>query len=142
MFGVLVGAGLVIVGTVVLVRHRHGVHRSMFGCALRRLKSTPEQRERLSPLFDAANSRLASIRERARALRGELADIMAAPVVEPQRLEALETQLFEVLGEGTQVLHDSITRVHDTLNSQQREQVANWLRRAPHHHCHSAPCHG
>jgi Spy/CpxP family protein refolding chaperone len=138
MFGILVGTGLVIAGTVVLVLHRHRWHRTMVGCALRRLDATAEQQLRLSSLFDDVHVRLSTTKERARSLRRDLAEILAAPAVDAQRLETLESQLFEVVGEGTQVLREVITRMHETLEPAQRQKLAQWLRRVDrHHHCHS-----
>jgi Spy/CpxP family protein refolding chaperone len=134
MFGILVGTGLVIAGTVVFVRHRHGYHRTMFGCALRRLNATAEQRQRLSSLFDEVHSRLSTAKERARSLRCDLAEILAAPAVDTQRLETIESQLFEVVGEGTQVLREVVARIHETLDPAQRHKLAGWLRRADRHH--------
>jgi Spy/CpxP family protein refolding chaperone len=145
MFGILIGTGLVIAGTVALVHRHRGGHRTMFGCAMRRLKVTAEQRQRLNSLFDDAHARFSTTKNRARSLRHDLADIVAAPAVDVPRLEALESQLFEAMGEGTQVLRDILVRAHDILNPTQRQQLAEWMRRANHHHhhhhCHSSTCH-
>jgi Spy/CpxP family protein refolding chaperone len=137
MFGILVGAGLVIAGTVVFVRHRRGCHRVMFGCALRRLGANAEQKQRLSSLFDEIHERLSNTKERARTLRRDLAEILAAPEVDSARFETLESQLFEAVGEGTQVLREFVTRMHELLDPHQRQKLAGWLRRdARLHHCH------
>lgn len=141
MFGLILGAGLVVAGAVALVSHRHGIHRGAFHCAMRRLKANPEQRERLRELFDESRSRLGATKARAQALHGELADVVASPNADPQRLESLESRLFEVVGEGSHVMRDMVARVHEILDPQQRQQVADWLRRAPcHHHRHGHAC--
>jgi Spy/CpxP family protein refolding chaperone len=142
MFAMLLGAGLVVAGTVVIVRHRHGMHRTALGCALRRIKATDAQKQRLYALFDDAQARLSPIRERACAFQRDLAAIIADATIEPARLETLESQLFEVLGEGTQVLRDILVRVHETLEPKQREQLTAILRQnhRRQHQCHPFAC--
>ncbi len=143
MFAIVLGAGLVILGTVAAVRHhRYGGRSLMLACAFRRLRATDEQKQRLTALFDDTWVRLSNVRQRAGTLHSELADVVAAPEVDGQRLEALEARLFEVMGEGTQALRDVVSRIHETLEPWQRKQLADWLRRAgQHHHCHAASCH-
>jgi hypothetical protein len=80
-----------------------------------------------------------SVKDRAGAIHGELADILALPTVDGQRLEALEARLFEAMGEGSQAIREAVSRLHATLEPRQRLQVADWVRRAGHHHHH---CHG
>lgn len=143
MFGILVGAGLILLGTVAAVRHhRHG-RRAVLACALKRLRATDDQKQRLTALFDDAQNRLSSTRQRVSALRAELLEVLTAASIDGQRLEGLEARLFEVMGEATLVLRESVTRVHETLDPQQRRQLAEWIRRASkhHHHCHAAGCH-
>jgi Spy/CpxP family protein refolding chaperone len=146
MFAMLVGAGLVIVGAAVAIHHRRGWRPAMLACAFRRLRATEAQKQQLTTLIDDARSRMQPVKQRAHALHGELIDVLAAPAVDAQQLEALEAHLFEVMGEGTQVLRDAIARLHATLEPRQRQQLADWLRRAGHHHhhhhhCHAAACH-
>jgi Spy/CpxP family protein refolding chaperone len=143
MFGIFVGAGLVILGTAAVLHHHCHAGRSvMLACALRRLKATDEQKQRLTALFDDTRAKLSSVRQHASTLHGELADVVAAPTVDGQRLEALEARLFEVMSEGSQALRDAVSRIHETLEPRQRKQLADWLRRAGHHHyCRAAACH-
>ncbi|HEY5958903.1 MAG TPA: periplasmic heavy metal sensor, partial [Polyangiaceae bacterium] len=136
MFGIVVGAGLVIAGTFVLVRHRHGVHRGALNCALRRLKATEEQKQRLQALADETHGKVDSAKQHARKLRSELLGLWQSPNMDAQRLESLESQLFEAVGEGTQAVREAILRAHEILDPRQREQVASWLNRMHHHHCH------
>jgi Spy/CpxP family protein refolding chaperone len=137
----LVGAGLVVVGTVAMLHHRKGMHKAMFGCAMKRLKASPEQKQRMSELFDNAHSRLSVTRERAEALRRELAELLVLPDADTKQVETLEAHLFEVVAEGSQVLRDVVTQTRQILDVRQRQQLATWLRKAPSHHCHAAHCH-
>ncbi len=142
MFGMLFGAGLVVAGAAVMVCHHRGRHHVLMNCALRRLKATEAQKQQLKSLFENAHGRLRVTQERVFALRAELADLMAAPDLETHRLEKLEAQLFETLGEGAQVVRELVTKTHETLGPAQRQQVAEWIRHIHrHHHCHSARCH-
>lgn len=141
MFGMLVGAGFVILGAAALVHHRHGAHCVMHECAFRRLKATPQQKQMLKALFSDTQTRLSSVHERACALRVELADAFTKPTMEGKELETLEARLFEILGEGTQILREAVTRTHATLEPEQRRQLADWLRRKAHrHNCHTTCC--
>jgi Spy/CpxP family protein refolding chaperone len=143
MFGILVGAGLVVVGTAVFIHHRRGVRHAMLGHAFRRLRATEDQKQRLTSLLDDARGRLSVTRERLGSLRRELPDILAAPTIDTQRLETLEAQVFEALREGAQVVREVLIRTHEALNPVQRQQVADWTRRGhgSHHHRHWAACH-
>jgi Spy/CpxP family protein refolding chaperone len=141
MFGMFVGAGLIVLGTVAMVHHRHGMHKAMFGCAMKRLKANDAQKQRMGELFESTRSRMLATRERARVLRRELADVLVAPEADTKRLETLEAHLFEVVAEGSQVLRDAVTQTHQILDPGQRQQLAEWLREG--HHCrgHFAHCH-
>lgn len=145
MLGIIVGAGLVVAGTVVFVTHRHGGHhRMMFRCAMKRLGATEEQKQSLSTLFDEAQSRLQGPKERVRSLRREVAAVWTAPTLEPGRLEALEAQLFEAVGEGSQVMRDVVAKSYEILDPKQRQKVADWMKHHHGHACHRghwAACH-
>jgi len=134
MFAMLVGTGLVVVGAAVAFHHRHGGHSVMLACALKRLGATAAQKQLLGAVFHDVRGRMQNVRQRAAGLHGELADILAAPAVDGQQLEALEAKLFETLGDGAQVLREAVSRVHATLEPKQREQLAEWLRRGGHRH--------
>jgi Spy/CpxP family protein refolding chaperone len=145
MVGIVIGAGMVAVGIAALLHHRHCGHRSMLKCALRRLKATDEQKRQIVSLADEAHRRLQVSKERVCALRREVTEIWSAPSVDAQRLEALESQLFEAIGEGTQVMRETFTRVHGILSPEQRNKVADWMRHVHrhhhHHHCAAGACH-
>jgi Spy/CpxP family protein refolding chaperone len=142
MFGIVVGAGLVVVGAAMLACHRRSVHRGLLRCALHRLKTTDEQQQRLQALAEETHVKVDTAKERARKLRVDLVGLWEAPQMDPQRLEALESQLFEAVGEATQALREGMLRAHEILEPEQRERVATWLRRAHRHHCcgHSTAC--
>src|SRR5512133_1367129 len=140
MLGVVIGAGLVVAGTVVFVtHHRHAGHRMMFRCAMKRLGATEEQKQRLSTVFEEAQTRLQGPRERVRALRSEVADVWTAPSLDPGRLESLEARLFEAVGEGSQVMRDVVARTYEILEPKERQKVADWMKRHHGHGCHCGP---
>jgi Spy/CpxP family protein refolding chaperone len=141
MFAMLFGASLIAIGTAALIHHRRGMHRAMFGCAMKRLKATPEQRQRLTELFENTHTRLSVTRERGAALRRELADLLVASELDAKQIETLEAHLFEVVAEGSQILRDSVAQVRQILGVEQRQKLAEWLRRAPRCHAHAAHCH-
>lgn len=140
MFGIMLGAGLVVAGTAALVRHRYGIHRGAFSCVMRRLGVSPDQKRSLQSLVEEGRSRLSVSRDRARSLRRELADVLVAPEMDAARFESLESQFFEVVGEGTQVLRELTTRAHAILEPRQRQKLADWLRKSQCRHHHHACC--
>lgn len=142
MYAMLIGAGLVMLGVAVAIHHRRTGHRAMLACALRRLRATEAQKQEITAVVEDVQGRMRSVKERTGAIHGELADILASPAVDGQRLEALEARLFEAMGEGSQAIREAVSRLHGTLEPRQRQQAADWVRRAGHHrhHCHGA-CH-
>lgn len=138
MFGVLAGLGLIAAGTLVFVAHRRYGHGTVLRCALRKLKATDEQKRQITSLLDEAHSRLSGPKERIHSLRQQVIDTWSAPSIDAGRLEALEAQLFEAIGEGSQVVRDVLSRTHQILDPSQRQKVAQWLAR--HHRCHHG-CH-
>jgi Spy/CpxP family protein refolding chaperone len=139
MFGMFVGVGLMVIGGAAFLCHRKGMHRVMFGCAMKRLKATQEQKQRLSDLFDSTHSRMHVTHERADGLRQEIADLLAAPEVDAKQVETLEAHLFEVVAEGSQILRDGLTQVRQILDVKQRQQLAEWVRKS--HDCHGRRLH-
>jgi Spy/CpxP family protein refolding chaperone len=138
MVGILAGLGLIAAGTLVFVAHRHCGRGVALRCALRRLKANEEQKRQVTATLDEAHSRLTGPKERIRSLRQQVIDAWSAPTLDAGRLEALEAQLFEAIGEGSQVMRDVLLRTHQVLDPSQRQKVSQWLLRH-HRFCHG--CH-
>lgn len=139
MFGIWAGVGLIAAGTLIFATHRHCGHHLALKCAFRRLSATEDQKQQLTALVDEVKSRLSGPKERIRSLRQQVIDTWSAPTLDAGRMEALEAQLFEAIGEGSQVFRDAMARTHQILDPGQRQKVAEWVKR---HHRHHAGCHG
>jgi uncharacterized membrane protein len=113
-----------------LARPRFGARR-----LLRRIGATPDQERAVLAETDALAEALRSFREDARGLRAELADLLAAPALEPGRVSAaLEARLART-GELRARLAESISRIHGALGAEQRARLAELVRSGPHRHC-------
>lgn len=143
MFGILAGLGLIAAGTLIFATHRHRGHRMVLRCALRKLKASEQQKQQIGALFDEAHSRLSGPKERIRSLRQQVMDAWSAPTLDAGRMEALEAQLFEAIGEASQVMRDVFSRTHQILDPNQRQKVSQWIARhhRSHHGCHHTTCH-
>jgi hypothetical protein len=111
----------------------------MLAHALRRIGATEAQKEQIRSLVLQSRERLGFAKQKVHSLRVELADVLASSSLDSGRLESLEARLFEAVGEGTQVVRQFVTKIHDTLDEKQRVQLASWIRNE--HSCHSARCH-
>jgi uncharacterized membrane protein len=123
-------------------RHRRfGARR-----VLRHIGATPEQeravlaeQERVVLAeTDALAEVLRELRGDGRALRGDLADLLAAPALDAAKVTAaLEARLARA-AEVKRRLAEGIARVHAALGPEQRARLAALVREGPHRGCSRA----
>jgi Spy/CpxP family protein refolding chaperone len=135
---VLVAAGLA--RRAAWRRFRHRGPRFGARRVLRRIGATPEQEQAVLAETDALAEVLGALRTDARALRGDLAELLAAPSLDAGRVgAALDARLGRAAELRTR-LAEAIARVHASLGPTQRAQLAALVRDGPHgRHCHAAP---
>ena len=119
-----------------LARHRRFGPRRV----LRRIGATPEQERAVLAETDALADVLGALRTDARALRGDLAELLASPSLDAGRVTAaLDARLGKAAELRTR-LADAIARVHAALGPEQRARLAALVREGPHgSHCRVAP---
>jgi uncharacterized membrane protein len=90
----------------------------------RRLGARPEQEQVFHAEAGAVAGELRGLRQEARALRAELADLVAGPALEPAAVSrALDARLAK-LEQVKSRLAEALTRVHATLEPAQRAELA------------------
>lgn len=105
----------------------------------RRLGTRPEQEAVVSAEADALASELRALREDGRALRGEVAELLAAPALDAAAVgRVLEARLARLAGLKERV-GEALARTHGVLDPEQRARLAALLRSGPGHRRH-APC--
>ncbi len=102
------------------------------GWLLRRIGARPEQERAVHAEADALSEAFLALRGDARALRAELADLLAAPALDAARVGAvLDARLAR-----TEALRarfaEAVARVHAALDPPQREALAAMVRHGPH----------
>jgi Spy/CpxP family protein refolding chaperone len=115
-------------------RHRRfGARR-----VLRHIGATPEQERAVLAETDALAEVLRELRGDGRALRGDLADLLAAPALDAAKVTAaLEARLARA-AEVKRRLAEGIARVHAALGPEQRARLAALVREGPHGGCRRA----
>jgi uncharacterized membrane protein len=116
-------------------RWRHG---GRFGArhVLRRIGATPEQERAVLAETDALAEELGALRRDAGALRADLAELLAAPSLDADRVAAaLEARLGRP-GELRTRLAERVARIHAALGPDQRARLASLVREGPHGHGH------
>jgi Spy/CpxP family protein refolding chaperone len=99
-----------------------------------RLGTRPEQEAVVTAEADALAAALADLRGDARALRADLAELLAAPTLDRARLDAaLAARLarFDALKARAA---EALARIHTTLDPEQRTRLAELVRSGPGHH--------
>lgn len=119
-------------------RWRPGPPRRGLRFLARRIGARPEQEEVLSAEADALASELGAMRDEARAARDALAELLAAPTLDPAALRAALDRPLARLGELRARVEATFARVHETLEPAQREALAALVRHGPHARHHAA----
>jgi Spy/CpxP family protein refolding chaperone len=114
-------------------RHHHG----RFGArrVLRRIGATPEQEREILAETDALGEVLGALRTDARALRADVADLLAQDAVDPARVAAA---LDARLGRAKELrarAAQAFAKVHAALGPEQRARLATLVREGPRGHC-------
>ncbi len=100
----------------------------------RRLGTRPEQEKVLSGEVDALAQELRGLREDARAVRTEMAELLSGPALDAAAVSrALEPRLAKLDAVKTR-LAEGLARIHAALEPAQRAELATILRRGPHRH--------
>ncbi len=98
---------------------------------LRRLGARPDQERTVLAEADALFEALHALGADARALRGDLADLIAAPAVDAARVtDALETRLVRVSALRARFA-DAVSRIHAALDPAQRTALSELIRKGP-----------
>lgn len=102
------------------------------GWLFRRLGARPEQERAVRAEADALSEAFLAVRGDARALRGDLADLLASSELDPARVSAaLDARLARM--DALRVrFAEAVARVHATLDPPQREALAAMVRHGPH----------
>jgi uncharacterized membrane protein len=102
------------------------------GWLFRRIGARPEQERAVRAEADALAEAFLAFRGDARALRGDLAELLRAPELDPARVQAaLDARLARVESVRTRFA-EAVARVHAALDPPQREALAEMVRRGPH----------
>jgi hypothetical protein len=116
------------------------LHRTPHGARhlLRHIGATPEQERAVRAETDALAEALRGLREDGRALRSDVADLLAEPALEPERVSAaLDARLARAGALGAQ-LAGSVARIHAALGAEQRARLAALVREGPRGRCRGA----
>jgi uncharacterized membrane protein len=108
---------------------------------LRRIGATPEQERAVLAETDQLAELFRALRQDAGALRGELADLLAAPALEPSRVAAALDARLGRAGELRARLAPALSRIHAALGPEQRARLAAMVRSGPRGHCGRRPGH-
>jgi len=109
----------------------------------RRIGARPEQERAISAEAEALSEAFLALRSDARALRGDLADLLASPDLDAARVAAvLDEPLVRASALRARVA-EAVARIHGTLDQGQRAALAALVRSGPRRHrCGGGRLHG
>jgi hypothetical protein len=141
--GALGAATVLVVGALARrAAWRRFARRGRFGFGprrlLRRIGATPDQERAVLAETDQLAELFRTIRGDAGALRGELADLLAAPALDPSRVAAALDARLGRAGELRARVAEAVARIHAALGPEQRERLAGIVRAGPRHRCGGA----
>ena len=130
---------LAVLFLAVLVRRalwRRWRGRGRFGArhVLRRIGARPDQEKAVLAETDALAEALAALRGDARALREDLADLIAAPAVDPERVASALDARLQHARELRARFAEAVSRIHAALDPAQRAALAELVRYGPRRH--------
>jgi uncharacterized membrane protein len=111
-------------------RHGYGARH-----VLRRIGATPEQERAVLAETDALGEALHALRADARGLRGDLAELLASPALDPSRVAAALDARLGRAGELRTRVAEAVARIHAALGPDQRARLAELVRAGPHGRC-------
>jgi Spy/CpxP family protein refolding chaperone len=113
-------------------RHLRRRGPARIGWVLRRIGARPEQERAVRAEAEALSEAFLALRGDARALRGDLAELLAAPALDPARVgEVLDARLARAEALRAR-LAEAVARVHAALDPAQRDALAALVRHGPH----------
>jgi uncharacterized membrane protein len=119
-------------------RRMRGRGPARLGWLLRRIGARPDQERAVRSEAEALSEAFLSLRGDARALRGDLADLLAAPELDAARVSAaLDARLARTDALRARFA-EAMARVHAALEPAQREALAAMVRHGPHGRCRRA----
>lgn len=105
------------------------------GWLFRRIGARPDQERAVRAEVDALSEAFLALRGDARALRGDLADLLGAPDLDAARVaSALDARLARTDALRAR-LAEAVARIHAVLDPAQREALAAMVRSGPHRGC-------
>lgn len=99
--------------------------------ALRRLETTPAQEQVIRQEWKALRRIAGQARHDLRAGRADLGAVLAAPTLDLAALDAVTARLDRAYAELRAAGVGAITRIHATLDDDQRGQLGRWLGARP-----------
>jgi hypothetical protein len=129
-------AVLLLAGLVRRAAWRRWRRGGRFGArrVLRRLGARPEQERAVLAETDALAEALGALRGDARALREDLAELLAAPAVDPDRVAAALDARLERARELRGRFAEAVARIHAALDPGQRAELAALVRSGSRRH--------
>jgi Spy/CpxP family protein refolding chaperone len=112
--------------------HRSGRRAMPLRFLYRRLGTRPEQEQVISAEADALASELHELRTALRSVRDELADLVAAPAVDAEAVQAAIDGRLERISALRTKLAAALARIHATLEPAQRQTLAALIRNGAH----------
>ena len=116
-------------------RWRHGHGHGGARHVLRRIGATPEQERAVLAETDALAEALRELRADASLLRGDLAELLAAPALDAARVGAALDARLGRAGELRTRLAEAVARIHGALGPEQRARLAELVRAGPGGRC-------
>ncbi len=102
------------------------------GWIFRRIGARPDQERAVRAEAEALSEAFLALRGDARALRGDLADLLAAPDLDAARVSAALDARLERAEALRARIAEAVARVHAALDPAQREALAAMVRYGPH----------
>lgn len=119
---------------------RRRFRRGRFGVVrvLRRIGARPDQERLVLAETDALAAELRGLRGDARALRDDLARLLAAPAVDAAAVGAVLDGRLAGVGRARARAAEALARIHAALDGEQRDRLAALVRAGPRHRCAGA----
>lgn len=97
--------------------------------ALERVKATPEQREQIHKIVQAARADLRAQHEASRTLRAEAARVLTQATVDPAAAERVRQQMLAQHDRSSQTMMQAMLQASQVLSAEQRARLAEDLNR-------------
>ncbi len=108
---------------------RHGDGMAMHGRMLDSVNATPEQRAQITRITEAGRADMTAQHASAQALRTQMRQALAAPVVDANVVEALRQQGMALHDQASKRRTQMMVEISRVLSPQQRQQLAERMAR-------------